>query len=322
VDAQGKYLVILPAGTYNLRIVFMPNGVPAGASVTVTSAVSGTVQVSGDTTRNIALPSVTLFNVSGSVTGLNNLPSATGQEISFTTSDGSAQGIFDVTSGSYQGVLPAGSYTAGISASISMTLPPPALLPITQSLGIQLGSVTISSNTAIPTFAVPETVKLSGTVNNVALPAFGISISATTSDASVYSSVSAEMMTAIYQMILPKNRTYGVGVGVSLVSETTFLGLVNFPIPATSIALNGDTANFNFTVPNLPDQVTISGRVIDSSNNPVSGAFISATSQSLTGVPNVRFMNYGQTDANGNYSVTVRSGSNYQLMFIPPIPNQ
>jgi hypothetical protein len=319
-QATGKYLVILPSGTYTLRVSFVPNGVPSGQNVSVTSSVSGSVIVSGDTTRDIALPAVPLFNVSGTVNGLSNLPSATGMLISFFSSDNSIVAEFSIAgNSSYQGVLPAANYTAGITADISF---PPSLFQ-NQSLEIlNLGSANISSNTVIPAFTVPATAKLSGTIQGVTPPVIGVSVMAIGPSSSIAGSSSVDMLTAEYQMILPNNIAYGVDVSMLLTDGVGSLGAILFPIPASSLNFVGDTVNYDFTVPTLPVRVTISGRVTDGNGNAVSGASISATSQSITGTPGLQFSNFAQTDAAGNYSFSVLSGTNYQLLFIPPIPAQ
>ena len=123
-------------------------------------------------------------------------------------------------------------------------------------------------------------------------------------------------------MILPDNTAYGVNVSMLLTDGMSLLGSILFPIPSSSLNFVGDTASYDFTVPTLPVQVTISGRVTDGNGNAVSGASITATSESITGTPGLQFSNFAQTDADGNYSFSVLSGTNYQLFFIPPIPAQ
>ncbi len=212
----GKYLIVLPAGTYNLSVSFTPTGVPTGQTVSVTQSVSGSVQVSADTTDNITFTGVSLFNVFGTVNGLANLTTPTSMTMSFTSTDGTVSAGFALAAnGSYQGVLPAGNYVAGLSASISFLLQG---LGQIQSLGIyNLGSAAISGNTVIPAFTVPATALLSGTIHGVAVPAIGVTVSATSSSPSVISSSStADLLTAQYQMILPKSVTYGVNVMLAL----------------------------------------------------------------------------------------------------------
>ncbi len=320
----GKYLIVLPAGTYNLSVSFTPTGVPTGQTVSVTQSVSGSVQVSADTTDNITFTGVSLFNVFGTVNGLANLTTPTNLTMSFTSNGTVSAGFTLAANGSYQGVLPAGNYTAGLTASISFPLP---AIGQSQSLGIyNLGSAAISGNTVIPAFTVPATAKLSGTIHGVAVPVTGVTVSATSSSSSVISSsTTADTLTAQYQMILPKNITYGTGVTVDLIQGASLLGILSFPVSASSLNLTADTVSYDFTVPTLPAYVTISGNVTDSSSNPVNGATIIATSQSITGIgtpPGLQFETYAQTNASGNYSMSVLSGTNYQLMFYPLSPSQ
>jgi hypothetical protein len=158
--------------------------------------------------------------------------------------------------------------------------------------------------------------KLSGTINNAGTPPYPITVSASATDSSAYGSLGS--LAPMYQIMLPKGLTYGVDVRMALVDEEMISqGGITFPVPASSITLNGDTANLDSTVPALPAQVTISGRVTDGGGNPVNGVSVGAQTTSLTGVPNVSFISGTTTDANGSYSLRVGSGTNYQLTFVP-----
>jgi len=316
----GRYLILLPGGTYNLTVGFTPNGVPSGQSVSVLSQMAGSVVVSGDTTQDIILPAVPLFNVSGTVTGLNNLPPLTSLPISFNSAANPlafAQFSVNTSDGSYQGVLPAGTYTAGLTAAIGFSLLQ------SQSLGLlNLGSATVSSNTTLPPFAVPAMATLSGTIHSTGMPLLGATVSASDSARSVFSTSVADFLTSQYQAILPKGIAYTVTVGTSLTQGTTLLGTISFPLPAAGVTLAQDTAGFDFTVPALPAQVTISGQVTDGGGRPVNGVAITANSTSITGGQISTFTTFGLTDANGNYSLVVLSGTNYQVSFIPLPPSQ
>ncbi len=319
VDSQGRYFVILPAGVYDLDVVFVPSGVPTGQRVSVLAAIPGSVQVTSDTTRDITLPSVPVFSISGTLSGISNLGTPKTVSIQFVTADGSVGGSFPVTNGSYSGVLPAGSYTAGISASMTYS----QLVGQTQSLSIyDLGSATIGGNTTLPPFTVPATAKLSGTVRGVSLPAFGITVKATGPNGKISSSSGADYLAAQYQAVLPNSTNYALSVSLILTQGTDYLGSITFPLSGIKINLTGDTGNYDFNVPPLPGGVTISGRVTDSRGNPVNGVAVSAASQSITGTPDLQYSNVAQTDTSGNYRLTVLSGSNYTLTFIPPLPPQ
>jgi hypothetical protein len=310
----GKYLVVLPAGTYSLSAVFTPDGVPSTASLTISSSTLDTVTVSGDTTKNLTLPSVTVFPITGTVNGLSNLTGASSLSIDFTSTDVKVDGSFDVsTSGSYSGVLPAGSYTASLDSSIKFLTAPLQ----SQSLTLNLGSATISGNTTVPAFTVPATAKLSGTLRGTTMPVMA-SVSATGPNSLIISSSTADMLASQYQAILPKNTTYALGVTLMLTQGTTSMGFLSFPVPGTSLTLNSDATN-DFTVPSLPTRYTLSGKITDGSGNPVSGAMVMASSSSITGTPTVQFINTAQSDSGGNYSVSVLSGTNYTVYFVPPL---
>ena len=120
-------------------------------------------------------------------------------------------------------------------------------------------------------------------------------------------------------MVLMKNRNFAVGVTLLLTQGTTYIGAVTYPTSTTPVSMSADTT-LNLTVPNLPGQVNISGKVSDGSGNGVANVTVSATSQSITGAANVGFTGGGTTDANGNYVITVLSGTNYQVIFVPPTP--
>jgi hypothetical protein len=307
VDQAGRYKIVLPGGTNNLSVKFTPDGVPQTSppnKLAITSPV-GTVQVSGDTTRDITMPSVTLFDVSGTVHTTGTLPSTIFLgETSFTSSDGSVVG----TPGrSIQGfALPAGSYTVAVLGF--------GTTPYSYGLHIGQGTVNITGTTSGLSFTAPELVGLSGTINNNAgTSPYRIVVRASTADSSVTcgETVNLQRVGPKYQMLLPKGLTYGVDV------EMTFTDGTSMTFSGSSVTLNDDTADFDLTVPTLPEQVTISGRVTDGSGNPLQDVSVKAQSSSLTGVPNVSFTNYARTDANGNYSLPVPSGTNYQLTFVP-----
>jgi hypothetical protein len=322
-----RYTILVPAGSYDLKASFEPGGVPAGGSLIVTFAVPGTVQVSADTTRDIALPSVTLFNISGTVSGWATLPSATAPLIDFASNDNLFQGEFTLGGdGSFQAALPASSYRASIGATIGFSL------FASESLSLfNVGSLNVTGNAAGANFTVSATARLTGSVSGPGLPgglAFGagvvandISVPAPTEAVFVFppTTSSADLdLTNQYQMILMRNRTYQVDLTLPLVQGATPIGLVTVPVPEAVVNLSGD-ATFNFTIPSLPATVTLSGRVTDAGGRGVGGASISAYTQSLTGVSGMGFMAFALTDADGNYSFQVLSGANYQIIIAPPL---
>jgi hypothetical protein len=328
--ATGKYLMVLPAGTYNLKVSFAPPGVPSGESATLTYSDPTAITITADATRNETLPAVTLFTVSGTVTGLGALPSATNASIVFTSNDNNMEGELTLAvDGSYQGVLPAGSYQASLQVPSIRFLPDPLQ---SESLVIyNLGPATISGNTVLPAYIVPATATLSGTISGSSLPMLfaGVRVSADDMSAPLITqlvlasppstSTASPGFTGLYQMVLAKNRSYSASVSFPLLQGLTMLGFLSFPSTAYTVNLTADTVQ-NFVIPAPPAQITISGKVTDNNGQGVSGVAISAVSSSLTGVPNLQFSGFAQTDANGNYSLVVLSGTNYQIIFVPPVP--
>jgi hypothetical protein len=324
----GKYLIIVPAGTYNLKICYQPAG--ASSPVTVTYADPTAVPVAGDTTRDITVPAVTLFTVSGTVSGLSGLPSGTTTTIVFTSSNQTMQGNFTLDAGgNYQGALPAGTYIAGVSRT-----PIQFLLLQSESLQLyNLGSLTVAGGPATGNYTIPATAILSGTISGGGLASIppGSSVIATdttappvtqiTCCAAPVASSATPNFLAQYQMVLPQNRNLGaavtvpIGVGVNLFSTIRYT-----PSPSPG-SLTGDTT-FPFLIPRLPFTATIFGTVTDNLGRPVANVAVSAASQSVQDAANVVFTGIVMTNALGQYSVAVLSGTNYQLTFVPPMPSR
>ena len=62
----GRYVVVVPAGTYTVKVIFSP-AAAAAQTVLTTYTYPSQVDVPSDTTLNMTLPSPNLFSVSGSV---------------------------------------------------------------------------------------------------------------------------------------------------------------------------------------------------------------------------------------------------------------
>jgi len=92
-------------------------------------------------------------------------------------------------------------------------------------------------------------------------------------------------------------------------------------------------ASFIFLIPNtiplpadatqdiaLPGTVTISEQVKDSTGAPVANVTVEANTAEVTGITgSVSFSRSTQSDNAGNYRLTVLSGTNYDLVFTPPL---
>src|SRR5258708_5500765 len=86
---------------------------------------------------------------------------------------------------------------------------------------------------------------------------------------------------------------------------------------AGTTQLTGDSTQ-NIVFPRPPGTVVISGTVTDSAGIPVANAAVSTSTAEVSGVPMTGFTRSTQTDAMGNYSLTVLSGTNYDMIFHPP----
>jgi hypothetical protein len=319
---SGRYLVLLPAGAYTVKVVFAPTAA-GDQTVLMTYTYPSQVQVPADTTLNLTLPSPTLFNISGAVSGTSNIPGAgSTSDLVFTSNDNSIQGLFPISAGTYSGVLPAGNYLVCITAdNIQSGL-------LKENLSVyNVGTVNVSGNTTA-SFAVPNLVTLSGVASFSGVTPTSGDISATdtanlSTDPFVFlsgprtSSVSfLTGFTGSYQMLLPQNRTYSMNVSYA---PSTIAGTVSYPVTMSTVNLTANAA-YNFTVPSLPAQVTVSGRVTDNSGNGVGDVTVSAYTDSLTGAANTAFSAGSTTDSSGNYSFKILSGTNYQMSFDPKLP--
>jgi hypothetical protein len=323
---SGRYVVVVPAGTFEVKALFTPLSQDASSVLVYTHP--SPVQVAGDTTLDLTLPTPTLFLVSGSVSGMGSIPNSTNPELVFTTDNNSIESFISISNGAYQGSIPAGSYVVSLGAS---NLSAGGIQ--TEELSVfNIGTLTVNGNTTA-NFAVPNLVTLNGVFSTVTpWASLGGSVLATdTSGAAIdpfaylfppkTSSVPFSATATAYQMLLAQNHTYSMNIfhSISGGSPGTPLGSIYFPVTISTVNMAGNNT-YNFTTPGLPGQVTLSGRVIDGSGSGVADVAVSAFSESLTGASNIGFGAGSTTDSSGNYSFSILSGTNYQITFEPPIP--
>ena len=324
---EGTYVVAVPAGTYRIRACYQPDA--AGSDgLMVTHSESSQFQVSADTVHDVSFPPVPVFPISGSISGFASLPPGTLPQIVFTSADNNVQGAFAVASdGSYHGVLPNGSFAVGYTDS-SVTLSPVQH----EDLAIyNLGATTVSGAGVAANFTAPATAKVTGVVRASWLGqfAFGINVFARDTAATFPTTFTcvvppAETGAAAdpagqFQMILARDRNYAMDAAVPLLSATKRnVGSIGFPNTPGTLSLGSDST-YNFSLPDLPGQVILSGRVTDRLGRGLEGVTVRAYSDALTSTPNINFTAVGATNADGKYSLTVVSGSNYQLLFAPPL---
>jgi hypothetical protein len=307
------YDMVLPAGTYTVKttVATATSGLYEGTFIEYTYP--SPIQVSQDITLdlNITLPS--FFTVSGSISGMNKIPGSDSSfQLSLISTDNTIIGYCTVTNGSYNTSLPAGDYAVGITASGV------SLGGLFEDLGIfNIGTLHIDGDTT-RNFTIPDLATLSGVASFPGILPGEVTFTATdTSLASDFSLISRTTIlpissgfTGAYQMLLAKDRIYSVSVSYPLSD-----GNILFPSTASAVELKEDST-YNLILPALPEEVQISGKVVDKTGTELADVTVAATSVSLTEAPDAGFAATSTTDSNGNYSITVPSGK-YQLTFTP-----
>lgn len=323
-----RYLVVVPAGTYQLMVCYMPQS--ALGELISTYQDPTTVQVAADTTRNIVLPAVTVFQVTGSVSGLSGIPAAISDTILYLTSaDRMHQGFVELqTGGLFQGHLPNGSYTASLAvANIQHTATQEQLLTLEN-----IGSLTVNSAPVSKAFSVPATAKFSGTVRVNGLSVLPDSTSVTAMDLTTPvdpNSFTCAFVAGVgnvsvdpagpYQLIMATGRNYSLNVQLPVKQGSTSIGTAWYPTTGLQQVLSGNQT-LDFNVPTFPGVVTISGTVTNGSGQGLANIGVTASSQQLTGAMSVGFSAAATTDSNGRYSMVVLSGIEYTINFVPPTP--
>jgi len=315
------YRIVLPADTYNLEVSFAQGG----TSFTYTDSTSpAPFTVSGDTVRDITLPTVTTTTVTGNVSNLNT--SFPIRSLSFDStsisgfSDVSASSTLDPT-GNYTVSLPPGTFTVRLSQTASSFVPPSSFSSSGLSTNLLSHAVTSTLNFTAPTIA---TATVSGTVTitgGATVPTNSVlSSTDTTSGPPLTTSSGTELLppTAAYSFTFGTGDTYSF----NLFSQVQILpppapAAVFLPpaVPLPSTLTANTVFNPNFpALPTPATSVTISGQVtITGTNTPVAKASVSVSSSQLTSESNTSFARSTTTDAFGNYSLVVPAGTNYTL---------
>ena len=324
INQQGKYYAVhVPAGTYTLKVCCTPGSATfPGGALRVPFTDPTPVQVDSDTTRDITVPAVTLSTVSGSVSGLNQFPADTEVYVQMMAGDSrtSSEALVG-NDGSYLLQIPNGTYTASLIV----------LAPSIQQRELDffnLKSLTVNgnqtSNLTVPAFSIVSGVATrtgatgmpaasSVSFSDNTAPAPGLSCSYVP----IWSWGSIATSDGAYTLYVPNGRAQSMTTSFP-VGE---YGFVDFPWPGRQIpALAGNRAE-NLTVPALPGTVTISGKVTDPETKGVENVHVNASSEHITGAAGLLFESRAAiTDSDGNYTLTVLSGTAYTLSFTPPEP--
>ncbi len=323
-----NYLVVVPAGTYQLTVCCAQAGAAPGSSIVYTYTDPGSVPVSADTQHNITVPPLAVFDISGRVTGLPAVLPTAQLFAAFTSTDKSVEGNFPLAAdGSYQGQLPNGSYVASVQ-----------ILAFGgggfQSTSIyNVGAATVNSAPVTANFTAPATARLSGSVKVAGTPVLtqGALFFAEDRSAGIpqptdcvfppVSSSSSLDASGGYDTRLVTNRAHGIGVSVPVFkgATTAVAGSASYPALTRDLTLGADAVS-DFNLPAFPAQVRITGKVTDSTGKGVKNVSVSAFSKELSGAADLGYAGLAQTDAGGNYELILLSGVNYEIQFIPPTP--
>ncbi len=334
------YQIVLPAGTYNLFVRFQRTQGLRNTRFTFKGPAG--VTVSADITRDITLPMLPLFTVSGNVSNLNAFFPTRSVDFNSNTDPVFSRirgGDLLDAAGNYTVPLPSGTYTVELVQVLGLT-----------STAVGLGSVltsdlvpataTISGPTTGLNFTAPAipTARLSGTVSitgSTTLPAgsgmFAGDISQPPLPSPNSSGGGLLPPSGAYEFRLATGRIYqnSAFVPAQLLPSPAPPGLFVFSdTPPPTVPLTVDPTVRNLTLPALPGPATprtISGRVtITGTTTPVANAQVGATFAdfNLTTSAVTVFSRDASTDANGDYSLVVPAGTPYTLSFRPnpPLP--
>lgn len=326
--SAGSYEIIVPAGTYNLFVDYPPVTLTGTGSVSTVYADPSQVQVTGDTVRDISYPGKAVFDISGVVTGMTNLPTGASTEMNFYSADGLTSGSFTLPPvGTYSGKLPNGSYVADVYASIFGQT-------VSGFKGTEIyniGTATVNSAPVTANFTIPAMGRLTGKVTVPGLSPLPDGSMVTASDSSAPKPQNAITDYAAgggfgfaesggtYELILAANRTYSANASIPVSRNSVVVGIAAYPWLGRTVSV-GTVAAQDFNFPALPPFIRFTGKVIDGTGRPVSKVSVGAYSSSLSGAADLSYGGSVLTDASGNYEIFVLRGVEYTFTFTPTPP--
>jgi hypothetical protein len=312
-------------GVYTVRAAGYLTG--SGATNGIWAAITSDPITVVDATSTVTLtaPAPTLYNVTGTISGIDKLSGAAASLTFISTNNVQTQytiycGVDTTAGGTFTQQVPAGNYTAILQASSFGSTGGG-----TETMGFPIGTFSVSGDTAL-NLVMPDFATISGT----ATFAGGIPQLATTLTAkdvslppinylnSYYPRDSSWTKTPFaggYDMTLIKGHTYNMSLAYSLYASTdTTVATGNvYYTPATNTVTTTGADSYSFgTVPALADLVTISGTLTNNAGA-VSQATIIITSSSLTGAPNTSYRASTKTATDGTWSLKVPKGKGYKL---------
>jgi len=323
--APQRYVIVVPAGTYDISVCVFT----AGLSMTYNDPAS--VRVTSDTTHDINIPVPATFGVSGTVSNLPAALLAGSLSIVFNNSDTTTAGTFPLgAGGAYQAALPSGTWTASLS---SLALLGGARIQYLAQY--KLGTVTVGSSATTANFTALPTATLTGAVRVPSITTFSSPPTVSASDESAFPVIDLDNLPSCglpafgstvstsdagtYELVLASGRTYTTIAIVSLVSGGVAAGNLVFPINPLHKTVTGNTTQ-DFNYPALPPFVTLSGRVTGANGQAAPRVQVNVVSKQITGAADTQYTAVTTADVNGNYRLTVLSGTAYEITFSPQIP--
>lgn len=319
------YLVMVPADTYMVSVAYVDSRAATPSLSTFLDPAQ--VQVTGDTVHDITVAPVVTHTVSGVISGLDSrLPSTI---LVFAPSN---QANISLSSANDAKLNADGSYSVQLSDASWQVLLASSTADNSEFTSTGLGSVTVSGADVVANFTAPPFADVSGTVqmaDSSPVPAgstvIGIegnpfTLVSTTTGFPLFSfgSGSIDSTSGAYALYLATGHTYTLGVNLQTPPEAPPQSSGDFAFLVTGpTQLTGDTTQ-NITAPPIPGTSTISGQVTGPNGAPLAMVSVDATTTQLNGVPMSGFSRSTTTDPNGNYSLVVLSGTNYDMVFTPP----
>ena len=312
--SSGNYAVVVPMGTYRVRVCY-------GSPTTTTYDDPAPVTVSADTTRDEALPPITSYPVSGSVSGMD--PSAFGN-IAFAAQDGSSggSGLIFPGLGTYSVNLPSGNYNASV-LQLNFSTGGISIFPV--------GTVTVVDTAVTMNFAIGPTAQLSGTVMKSSIPPNSamIALETTSMPPTGFTCVSNQVSTGVspvdqgsgaYQMTLLTGRSYFLLGGFPILPADPPQTAATYQwVDSSTVDFQGDTVRDAAVSPPadtiaVTGQVTVGGspdRIGDAIANALADAVCTRSSSGTT-APTTAFARGTQTDSGGNYRLVLPQDSSFQ----------
>jgi hypothetical protein len=308
--------IYVSPGVFTVRVLGTIGTSNSVNGIWLTYTVPDLVTVTAATTVTPTIPSPTLYNVTGTISGIANISSATGSKLVFISTDSGPEKYTvycDQTSGSFTQQFPPGTYIAAIQAqgfgsssgtenadfynigtftvedgdmNVDLALPDFAALSGSASFtGNIPSSVTIraADNSLPPSFNGSNYIKFANTATALVDSGYHLEKYVTPS---VWTAPTTGF-TGAYDMSLVKGGDYQLTLSYLVydsASTTAASGTITYTPSMNEVILAGD-GTFNFTnIPSSPQLVTLTG-----SFGTTVYSHVIAVSTSLRGMPNMTY---------------------------------